>query len=73
MVKILDSLGLYEIKSALAKVLENAGYSKVNNNQENLIDIFSNYPPKEWEYQIKNLLVYDLKPYDFGSLLEEIL
>jgi len=48
-------------------------YSKVNNNQENLIDIFSNYSPKEWEYQIKKLLVGDLKPYDFGSLLEEIL
>ena len=47
-------------------------YSKLNNNYENLIDILSNYPQTEWEYQLKNLLVYDLKPYDFYSLIEEI-
>ena len=47
-------------------------YSKLNNNYENLVDILSKYPPTEWEYQLKNLLVYDLKPYDFPSLIEEI-
>ena len=47
-------------------------YSKLNNNYENLIDILNKYPPTEWEYQLKNLLVCDLKPYDFYSLIEEI-
>ena len=46
--------------------------SKVNQNLENLIDIFSNYHYKEWEYQIKNLLVCNLKPYDFSSLITAI-
>ena len=47
-------------------------YSKLNNNHENLIDILSSYPQKDWEYQLKKLLVSDLKAYDFSSLINEI-
>ena len=50
----------------------NISYSKLNNNYENLIDILSNYPQKDWEYKLKELLVSDSKPYDFSSLIDEI-
>ena len=54
-------------------IVENKiAYSTVNKNLENLIDIFCNYPQKEWDFQVKNLLVCNNKPFDFSSLIEEI-
>ena len=49
-----QNINVNEFNEICDIILDNKiGYSTVNKNLENLIDIFCHYPPKEWDYQAK--------------------